>query len=226
MSIKKILKDKLIETKEKKSNLLQESNIVKNRFNFILESSQLKTKKHLKNVFEKTLIEAVNLHEQGFSEKIISENLEGVFTILNTVFKGKDDDIKREFRDTGVNMVLSSLNLDDSSDMKMHIEKALKSTDSKDVTKLLTDYKFLSDKLAEASVNAFVEHLSQEIGEEFMDVVNSSIKEVIRSSDLKDKISDRTTRFTRPLIDRINQKLEDKLKSVKSSLIPNSDIQA
>ena len=44
MSLKKTIKKNLIETKEVKKQVLTESTIIKNRFNFILESNKIKNK--------------------------------------------------------------------------------------------------------------------------------------------------------------------------------------
>ena len=59
MNLKQNIKKQLVETKDKKSRLLQESKIIQTRFVMIAESSKIKTKKQLDNMFVNLLSEMI-----------------------------------------------------------------------------------------------------------------------------------------------------------------------
>ena len=61
MNLKYNIKKQLVETKDKKSRLLQESKIIQTRFVMIAESSKIKTKKQLYNMFLNLLYFFLNL---------------------------------------------------------------------------------------------------------------------------------------------------------------------
>jgi hypothetical protein len=65
------------------------------------------------------------------------------------------------------------------------------------------------------------------MGSEFMDVVRNSLYDVIKNSDLADKIEGRISSIVCPLVERMSGKFSDHLDSMKSSLISvPSNIQA
>ncbi len=129
MSLKNTIKKNLIETKEVKKQVLTESMIVKNRFNFILESNKIKNKKDLDKVFVTILTEMVHLHKQGFDNSIIEENVSSVFNVLGNLFGGTTNAVIELFKEKGVKFILEKLGIEDNNFLKNFLITALGNTD-------------------------------------------------------------------------------------------------
>lgn len=222
MNLKKKIKTKLLETKEKKGRLLTEKKIVENRIKFIIESSSIKTKKNLDDIFLNILLEMVYLHKQEFNEKMIAESVDDVFDVLGTVFGGSKTTVLELFKERGVRFILEKLGLEDNDILKSYLSTSLNETDLKDVPKLFTDCGFLSRKISNCIPMAYLEKLDYErqMGGEFMQIVRGALKDVIEDSDFADKINDRITRVICPIVDMMDDKFNSQMESMKSSLVP------
>lgn len=223
MSLKKTIKKSLLETKEVKRQVLTESTIIKNRFNFIVESSRIKTKKDLDKVFVNVLTEMVYLHKQGFNDSLIEENVSSVFNVLGNLFGGTTNTVIELFKEKGVKFILEKLGIDDNNFLKNFLITALGNTDLKDVPKLFTECDFLTKKIAESVPEAYLRQLEYEkgMGGDFMDFVRNSLYDVIKQSDFADKIESKISGIVCPLVERMSGKFEEQLGSMKSSLISN-----
>lgn len=223
MSLKKTIKKSLLETKEVKRQVLTESTIIKNRFNFIVESSRIKTKKDLDKVFVNVLTEMVYLHKKGFNDSLIEENVSSVFNVLGNLFGGTTNTVIELFKEKGVKFILEKLGIDDNNFLKNFLITALGNTDLKDVPKLFTECDFLTKKIAESVPEAYLRQLEYEkgMGGDFMDFVRNSLYDVIKQSDFADKIESKISGIVCPLVERMSGKFEEQLGSMKSSLISN-----
>ena len=223
MSLKKTIKKNLIETKEVKKQVLTESTIIKNRFNFILESNKIKNKKDLDKVFVNILTEMVHLHKQGFNDSLIEENVSSVFNVLGNLFGGTTNAVIELFKEKGVKFILEKLGIDDNNFLKNFLVTALGNTDLKDVPKLFTECEFLTKKIAESVPEAYLRQLEYEkgMGADFMDYVRNSLYDVIKQSDFADKIESKISGIICPLVERMSGKFSEQLGTMKSSLISN-----
>jgi hypothetical protein len=223
MSLKNTIKKNLIETKEVKKQVLTESMIVKNRFNFILESNKIKNKKDLDKVFVTILTEMVHLHKQGFDNSIIEENVSSVFNVLGNLFGGTTNAVIELFKEKGVKFILEKLGIEDNNFLKNFLITALGNTDLKDVPKLFTECEFLTRKIAESVPEAYLRQLEYEkgMGGDFMDYVRNSLYDVIKQSDFADKIESKISGIVCPLVERMSSKFTEQLGTMKSSLISN-----
>jgi hypothetical protein len=223
MSLKNTIKKNLIETKEVKKQVLTESMIVKNRFNFILESNKIKNKKDLDKVFVTILTEMVHLHKQGFDNSIIEENVSSVFNVLGNLFGGTTNAVIELFKEKGVKFILEKLGIEDNNFLKNFLITALGNTDLKDVPKLFTECEFLTRKIAESVPEAYLRQLEYEkgMGGDFMDYVRNSLYDVIKQSDFADKIESKISGIVCPLVERMSSKFNEQLGTMKSSLISN-----
>lgn len=223
MSLKNTIKKNLIETKEVKKQVLTESMIIKNRFNFILESNKIKNKKDLDNVFVTILTEMVHLHKQGFDNSIIEENVSSVFNVLGNLFGGTTNAVIELFKEKGVKFILEKLGIEDNNFLKNFLVTALGNTDLKDVPKLFTECEFLTRKIAESVPEAYLRQLEYEkgMGGDFMDYVRNSLYDVIKQSDFADKIESKISGIVCPLVERMSSKFSEQLGTMKSSLISN-----
>ncbi len=223
MSLKNTIKKNLIETKEVKKQVLTESMIIKNRFNFILESNKIKNKKDLDNVFVTILTEMVHLHKQGFDSSLIEENVSSVFNVLGNLFGGTTNAVIELFKEKGVKFILEKLGIEDNNFLKNFLITALGNTDLKDVPKLFTECEFLTRKIAESVPEAYLRQLEYEkgMGGDFMDYVRNSLYDVIKQSDFADKIESKISGIVCPLVERMSSKFTEQLGTMKSSLISN-----
>ena len=221
MKLKNTIRKTLVETKENKKRLIQESRIVENRFNFILESKEIKTKKDYNNFLINVLSEMVYLHKQGFDDKLIAENAENLFGALGNIFGGGVNSVMGTFKEKGVNWILSKLGMGDNSIMKNFMITAIGNTDLKDIPKLFTDCDFLTKKIAESVPEAFLRKLQHEkgLGGNFADVIRNSLYDVVRTSNFAEKIEEKIGEMVCPLVNQISGIFGNKLDSMKSSLI-------
>jgi hypothetical protein len=222
MNLKYNIKKQLVETKDKKSRLLQESKIIQTRFVMIAESSKIKTKKQLDDMFVNLLSEMIYLHKQGFDDILIKENVEGVFSVLSSLFGGTTNAVVELFKEKGVKWILEKIGIEDNNFIKNFLITALGNTDLKDVPKLFTDCEFLTKKIAESIPEAYLRKLEYEkgMGGDFMDFVRNSLYDVIKDSDFAQKIEEKIAGIVCPLVDNMSDKFSNQLDSMKSSLIP------
>ena len=221
MSLVKTIKKTIVETKENKKRLIQESKIVKTRFNIILESSKLKSKKDISDVLINVLIEMVYLDKQGFNDKVIAENASSVFNVIGNLLGGSTNSVIEAFREKGVKYILGQLGLGDNSALRNYMTTALENTDLKDVPKLFSDCDFLTKKISEAVPESYLRQLEMEesMGGEFSDIVKKTLHGVIKDSDFSDRLETRIHSVICPLVDKMSSKFGDKLNGMKSSLI-------
>jgi hypothetical protein len=222
MNLKYNIKKQLVETKDKKSRLLQESKIIQTRFVMIAESSKIKTKKQLDDMFVNLLSEMIYLHKQGFDDILIKENVEGVFSVLSSLFGGTTNAVVELFKEKGVKWILEKIGIEDNNFIKNFLITALGNTDLKDVPKLFTDCEFLTKKISESIPEAYLRKLEYEkgMGGDFMDFVRNSLYDVIKDSDFAQKIEEKIAGIVCPLVDNMSDKFSNQLDSMKSSLIP------
>jgi hypothetical protein len=222
MNLKYNIKKQLVETKDKKSRLLQESKIIQTRFVMIAESSKIKTKKQLDDMFVNLLSEMIYLHKQGFDDNLIKENVEGVFNVLSNLFGGTTNAVVELFKEKGVKWILEKLGIEDNNFLKNFLITSLGNTDLKDVPKLFSDCEFLTQKISESIPEAYLRKLEYEqgMGGDFMDFVRNSLTDVIKNSDFSEKIKEKISGIVCPLVDNMSEKFSNQLDSMKSSLIP------
>jgi len=183
--LNKVIKKTLVETKENKKRLLQESKIVKTRFTMLMESSPLKTKKQVDDLYVNILAEMIYLHNQGFDNKLIAESVQGVFGVLSNLFGKSGGAIVDTFKEKGVNWILTKLGLEDNSYFKNFLITTLGNTNITDVPKLFTDCSFLTKKIAESIPEAYLRKLEYEkgLGGGISDVIRNTLYDVVRNSD-------------------------------------------
>jgi len=224
MKLKNTIRKTLVETKENKKRLIQESRIVENRFNFILESKEIKNRKDYNNFLINVLSEMVYLHKQGFNDKLIAENAENLFGALGNIFGGSVNSVMATFKEKGINWILNKLGMGNNGTMKNFMVTAIGNTDLKDIPKLFTDCDFLTKKIAESVPEAFLRKLQYEqgMGGDFADIIRNSLHDVVKTSNFSEKIEEKIGEMVCPLVDQISGVFGNKLDAMKSSLISPS----
>lgn len=219
--LNKVIKKTLVETKENKKRLLQESKIVKTRFTMLMESSPLKTKKQVDDLYVNILAEMIYLHNQGFDNKLIAESVQGVFGVLSNLFGKSGGAIVDTFKEKGVNWILTKLGLEDNSYFKNFLITTLGNTNITDVPKLFTDCSFLTKKIAESIPEAYLRKLEYEkgLGGGISDVIRNTLYDVVRNSDFAQKLEASLAGLVCPVVSKMTSKFENKLSGMKSNLI-------
>jgi peptidoglycan hydrolase-like protein with peptidoglycan-binding domain len=220
-NLNKIIKESLVETKESKKKLIQESKITDLRFKMIVESEN---KQDLEEVLEEVLLEMIYLHNQGFNNQIIAESVDGIFSILSTLFKKTPNAIVDTFKEKGVNFIVSKLGMEENTYLKNFLVTVLGNTNIVDIPKLFTDCNFLTKKIAESIPEAYLRKLEYEkgMGNVFMDGIRNALYDVIRSSDFAQRIENSIAGVVCPIVDKLTGKFEDSIGTMKNKLIGNT----
>jgi hypothetical protein len=215
-----IIRKAIVETKEHKKRVLQESKIVDVRFKMIVESANFKSTKSINDVYVNILSEMIYLNKQGFDEKLIAESVEGLFGVLSNLFGRTAGSIADTFKEKGVNYILSQLGLEGNGYLKNFLITTLGNTNLMDIPKLFTDCNFLTKKIAESIPEAYLRQLEYDkgYGHQFMDTIRNGLYDVLKQSDLAQKLESGISAIVCPLVQKMSSKFSDKLGGLKASL--------
>lgn len=198
-NLSKSLRKNISEIKEKKSNIIIEHSIVQSRLQFILEQ-KFKSKKDLAITF---LSEMVNLEEQGFDIKQLNEQFD-LFGFLGSLFGGSIKAVPEVIGEYLTDAIAKKFGIDQENYLYNVIRSIITSTNIADYGKLITDCRFLVNKLSDGLIEAVITQRQakgtgpQSGGGEF--IVNA-----LRNAVLEKLIEDKTS---------LVQKLEDIVSSV------------
>jgi hypothetical protein len=225
--LKKLIKKKLVETKENKKSILTENKIIKSKFNFLYENTKIRNRRDLNKFYILMLSEMVNLYNKGFDSKLIAENAENLFTVLNTLFNESGNSVVEVFKQKGIDWLMQNLGLSPEDNLSQYMKDALNKTELNEVARLFSDCQFLSKKIAQSVKENYITDLeSQAEGNEFMKVVKNSFSGVIQNSDIETRLETNINSIICPLVDQAQSKFEEMLKNMKSQLVsPQLDMQ-
>ena len=225
--LKKLIKKKLVETKENKKSILTENKIIRSKFNFLYENTKIRNRKDLNKFYVLILSEMVNLYKKGFDSKLIAENAENLFTVLNTLFNESGNSVVEVFKQKGIDWLIQNLNISGDDNLSQYMRDALNNTELNEVARLFSDCEFLSKKIAQSVKENYITSLElQSEGNNFMKAVKNSFSSVIQSSDLETRLETNINSVICPLVDQAQTKFEEMLKNMKSQLVsPQLDMQ-
>jgi hypothetical protein len=225
--LKNIIRKKLVETKTNKKYTLTENRIIKSRFNFLFENRKIRNRKDLNNFYILMLSEMVDLYKKGYSSKLISENAESLFSVLNTLFNESGNSVVEVFKQKGIDWLIQNLNISGDDELSQYMKDALNKTELNEVARLFSDCEFLSKKIAQSIKENYINSLSPETeGSNFMKTVKTSFSSVIQNSDIETRLESTINSIICPLVDQAQTKFEEMLKNMKSQLVaPQLDTQ-
>lgn len=225
--LKKLIKKKLVETKENKKSILTENKIIRSKFNFLYENTKIRNQKDLNKFYVLILSEMVNLYNKGFDSKLIAENAENLFTVLNTLFNESGNSVVEVFKQKGIDWLIQNLGLSPEDNLSQYMKDVLNKTELNEVARLFSDCQFLSKKIAQSVKENYIADLESEAeGNEFMKVVKNSFSSVIQNSDIETRLETNINSIICPLVDQAQSKFEEMLKNMKSQLVaPQLDMQ-
>jgi hypothetical protein len=216
-----VRKNLILEKKNRDQKLLKETVEIENRFQYVIESVGLTDKSDIDRIVEGVFYEMLYLENNGYNREIMTENIQSILDALGSLFGGTKNAVISTFKEKGIDYILSKLGLSKNSYMGDFLAVTFGNVDLKDIPRLFTDCDFLTKKIAEAAPEAYLKNIQDEKGFDnvLMDYIRNALYDVIRESDIVQKLEERISGIICPIISGLSTKFDDKLKSIKSSLI-------
>jgi hypothetical protein len=216
-----VRKNLILEKKNRDQKLLKETVEIENRFQYVIESVGLTDKSDIDRIVEGVFYEMLYLENNGYNREIMTENIQSILDALGSLFGGTKNAVISTFKEKGIDYILSKLGLSKNSYMGDFLAVTFGNIDLKDIPRLFTDCDFLTKKIAESAPEAYLKNIQDEKGFDnvLMDYIRNALYDVIRESDIVQKLEERISGIICPIISGLSTKFDDKLKSIKSSLI-------
>ena len=216
-----VRKNLILEKKNRNQKLLKETVEIENRFQYVIESVGLSNKSDVERIVEGVFYEMLYLENNGYNREIMVENIQSILDALGSLFGGTKNAVIATFKEKGIDYILSKLGLSKNSYMGDFLAVTFGNVDLKDIPRLFTDCDFLTKKIAEAAPEAYLKNIQDEKGFDnvLMDYIRNALYDVIRESDIVQKLEERISGIICPIISGLSTKFDDKLNSIKSSLI-------
>lgn len=198
MSLKKKIHNSLLVEKEMKNkSLIIESKIINSHF------STLKNCKDINCIVENLIRKTHTFKKKNFSDKLIKE---GVFDILQSLFGEFDDDFYNSFKDRFSDHILINLKIDEAS--KDCVKEKLMAIPNEEVSRMMSDADFVSDKISEAYIECFQNTMLKTVEGEELGMAGTELRNAI-SSLLNDQ------GFIQRLSGKISSKISDTLSKIQ-----------
>jgi hypothetical protein len=210
MSLKKIVKKNLNDTKTVKVTQLTESKIVNGRFSIIAESVNLHSKIQTTKFFNKLFVESKNLVDMGISTNIINEDL---IMVLKGLMGDENSQVIDVLKDRLVTYLESKLDMDTFE--KEVLKQSIMELDEDEFPQVFSDKRFLARIITDTFIREF--------GEKYLDGLTDMTKELlmnrIDNEDFKRELEDKFTTALDSLLDSIESNMDSKLKGIRDSVL-------
>jgi hypothetical protein len=226
LDVKNILKKNLLEVKSKKEDLMVESKIITNRFNFLVENRKFETDEDLKLFMEDYVAEVAYLRTQGYDSKVIEEAA-GLFSTLSSIFGGTATALPSAMGEYLVDWLMKILNIPSGSYMAKVVSTFIASINVSDYDRVLTDCRFTTNALADALIKGYAKELQEKAN---MDrgasgfivtaLRNSVVDYFIEGNDsMVQKLEDQIADFLCPKMSKVSSKMADKYDELKTKVM-------
>ena len=210
MSLKKIVKKNLNDTKTVKVTQLTESKIVNGRFSIIAESVNLHSKIQTTKFFNKLFVESKNLVDMGISANIINEDL---IMVLKGLMGDENSQVIDVLKDRLISYLESKLDMDTFE--KEVLKQSIMELDEDEFPQVFSDKRFLARIITDTFIREF--------GEKYLDGLTDMTKELlmnrIDNEDFKRELEDKFTTALDSLLDSIESNMDSKLKGIRDSVL-------
>lgn len=210
MSLKKIVKKNLNDTKTVKVTQLTESKIVNGRFSIIAESVNLHSKIQTTKFFNKLFVESKNLVDMGISTNIINEDL---IMVLKGLMGDENSQVIDVLKDRLITYLESKLDMDTFE--KEVLKQSIMELDEDEFPQVFSDKRFLARIITDTFIREF--------GEKYLDGLTDMTKELlmnrIDNDDFKRELEDKFTTALDSLLDSIESNMDSKLKGIRDSVL-------
>ena len=143
----KSLRKNINEIKENKKNLIIEHSIVQSRLKFVLEQNYKSNRE--RSIF--LLSEMISLEEQGYDLKQLNEEFD-LFGFLGSLFGGSVRSLPEVIGEYLTDGIANLLGVDKGNYFYNVIRSAITSTNITDYGKLITNCKFLTNKISDSLI--------------------------------------------------------------------------
>ena len=226
LDVKNILKKNLLEVKSKKEDLMVESKIITNRFNFLVENRKFETDKDLELFMEDYIAEVSYLRTQGYDSKVIEEAA-GLFSTLSSIFGGTATALPSAMGEYLVDWLMKVLNIPSGSYMSKVISTFIASINVSDYDRVLTDCRFTTNALADALIKGYLKELQEKSnldkgasGFIVTALRNSVVDYYAEGSDsMIQKLEDKIADFLCPKMSKVSSKISDKYDELKTKVM-------
>ena len=210
MSLNKIVKKNLNDTKTVKVTQLTESKIVNGRFSIIAESVNLHSKIQTTKFFNKLFVESKNLVDMGISTNIINEDL---IMVLKGLMGDENSQVIDVLKDRLITYLESKLDMDTFE--KEVLKQSIMELDEDEFPQVFSDKRFLARIITDTFIREF--------GEKYLDGLTDMTRELlmnrIDNEDFKRELEDKFTTALDSLLDSIESNMDSKLKGIRDSVL-------
>lgn len=210
MSLKKIVKKNLNDTKTVKVTQLTESKIVNGRFSIIAESVNLHSKIQTTKFFNKLFVESKNLVDMGISTNIINEDL---IMVLKGLMGDENSQVIDVLKDRLITYLESKLDMDTFE--KEVLKQSILELDEDEFPQVFSDKRFLARIITDTFIREF--------GEKYLNGLTDMTRELlmnrIDNEDFKRELEDKFTTALDSLLDSIESNMDSKLKGIRDSVL-------
>ncbi len=223
LNIKNSIKENLIKIKNNKKIITEESDIIKKRFNIIIESSKIETESQKKQFFNKLIKEMYYLKGEGVSDKVLNEQL---LDLLKTIFSKSPEAVQQIFKEHFADFIIGLIapSKKDSFIAKF-ISTAIGNMPITELTKM-TDCGYLTNFLSKSMVETLVRQgtdkklADKELGSVlFFDGLRNAVIDALNESNLGQKVQGLFADFICSSLPNIKNKMADASEKIKKAAI-------
>ena len=223
-SLKKSLKNNLMEMKEKKENLMVESNIIRKRFEMIIENKTFNSETDGDFIVESLFTEVSYLKRQGYDSKLINE---GIFGWIGSLLGGTVTEVPDVIKEYISAWLLKTAGVSADSYLGNVLVTLVGDLSFSEYDKFFSDCKFASNKVADALINGYLRKLQEEnqstsgAGGFVISAIRNSV--VTYFADTKDsiiqKLEDEIINFLCPKMSKLAGIMGDKADAIKEKIV-------
>lgn len=213
-SMKKTIKESLVEFQTNKKRILKEERIISSRFKFIIENYNSKRKTEF---FENVIREFFYLNSQGFNSQILNEQEFKFFDALKSLFGHKFDSIMGQLKEYFAMWIVNTLGLPKQSIWASMISTGFGNLPLFDI-KSIMNCEGLTRYLTKTITEGMVKHLQTKanLNSVFFDYLRNALMESLtKDSEFGKKVEGFLSTLVCPALSSLQGKfgkMEDKLK--------------
>jgi hypothetical protein len=218
-SLSKIVKNSLLEVKERKKDLVVERQIVKNRYNLLTEHIS-NNEISEENLFYLVMNEMVKLRKLNLTESVLNEEEKGFISTLTSMFGGGIVDMFQErlakyflenmFGPDMANSVLGNM-----------LQTAFGNVELKDIPKFFSDCNFTSKWIVESVIEGIVKRYQDKAdkGGFVGDTIRNTIIDAIRSTEVVDGLANKLTGVVCKYVGNLSDKADSAFAGLKQKVV-------
>lgn len=218
VDMKKIIKENLIKSSEKKQNkLLSENTIIVNRYKLLTENINPKSKKDVKKFFDLVITETAYLHSQDYNKDLIKESF---FDLLGGLFGNASTGVFQYFKEHIAKWLVTKFGFDPNSWLGNIVIVAvgnLPLTDLHNLTNCSFVSKMLAKDIAEGAINKIKNE--QGLTGPGYDILRNAMTEMVEQSSFGQSIEHKISDYICPKLQGLSGKLGDVTQKIKSNAL-------